>query len=72
MSVVTSFWKFIQGKLLGNDQYTVTSNDISDFIDKNKWNQLAIYDFALHSGINIIAYALSKCEFRTFLYGEEV
>lgn len=66
MSRWTDFWKFIQGKMLGGRTYEVTSGDISEFIDANKWNELALYDFALHSGINIIANALSACEVRTF------
>lgn len=66
MSVITDFWKFIHGKLMGGREYAVTSEDITEFIDKQKWNRLALYDFALHSGINIIANSLSACEVRTF------
>lgn len=66
MSRWTDFWKFIQGKLLGGDTYEISSQDITEFIDAQKWNELALYDFALHSGINIIANALSACEVRTF------
>ena len=72
MSVITDFWKFIQGKLMGGRTYAVTSDDITEFIDKQKWNRLALYDFALHSGINIIANSLSACEVRTFDKWQEV
>lgn len=72
MSTITDFWKFIQGKLMGGRTYEVTSNDISEFIDKHEWNRLALYEFALHSGINIIANALSACEVRTFENWKEV
>lgn len=72
MSTITGFWKFIQGKLMGGKTYEVTSNDISEYIDKHEWNRLALYDFALHSGINIIANALSACEVRTFEKWEEI
>lgn len=72
MSTFTDFWKFIQGKLMGGKTYNVTSKDITEFIDKHEWNRLALYDFALHSGINIIANALSACEVRTFENWEEV
>lgn len=72
MSTITDFWKFIQGKLRGGKTYEVTSNDISEFIDKHEWNRLALYEFALHSGINIIANALSACEVRTFESWKEV
>lgn len=37
-----------------------------------KRDRLAVYDFALHSGINIIANALSMCEVRTFRKWEEI
>lgn len=66
MSVFTDFWKFIRGKTLGGKEYTVSTQDIEAYIDKKEWDRLAIYDFALHSGINIIANALSMCEVRTF------
>lgn len=72
MSVIKDFWKFIQGKLMGGNTYQVSADDISEFIDKREWNRLALYDFALHSGINIIANALSACEVRTFNNWEEV
>ena len=72
MAIITDFWKFIQGKLMGGKTYEVSSKDITEFIDKHEWNRLALYDFALHSGINIIANALSACEIRTFENWEEV
>lgn len=72
MSVIKDFWKFIQGKLMGGSTYQVSADDISEFIDKREWNRLALYEFALHSGINIIANALSACEVRTFDNWEEV
>lgn len=66
MSIFSNFWKFIQGKLLGGKTYQVSSKDIEDFADSNKWNELYMYEFAVQCGINIIANALSKCEVRTF------
>lgn len=72
MSLWGDFWGFIQGKLLGGGSYTVTSDDIASFIDGRKWRELSFYEFALHSGINIIANALSACEVRTFRNWKEV
>lgn len=72
MKSFTDFWKFIQGKLMGGKTYEVSSKDITEFIDKHEWNRLALYDFALHSGINIIANSLSACEVRTFENWEEI
>ena len=72
MSSVTEFWKFIQRKLMGGNTYEVTSDDINEFIDKRELNRLAIFEFAIHSGINFIANALSKCEIRTFENWNEV
>ena len=71
MSIITDFWKFMQGKLRGGKSIEVTSKDITEFIDREEWNRLALYEFALHSGINIIANALSACEVRTFKNWEE-
>lgn len=57
---------------MGGKTYQVSAADIEEYIDKRRWNELALYDFALHSGINIIANALSACEVRTFDRWEEV
>lgn len=70
-SVITDFWKFIKGKTMGGKTYKVSEGDIAEYIDKRRWNELALYDFALHSGINIIANALSACEVRTYSRWEE-
>lgn len=72
MSTISDFWKFIQGKLRGGKSIEVTSDDITEYIDRQEWNRLAIYEFALHSGINIIANALSACETRTFENWKEI
>lgn len=71
MSTISDFWKFIQGKLRGGKSIEVTSDDITEYIDRQEWNRLALYEFALQSGINIIANALSACEVRTFSGWEE-
>lgn len=70
--MIGDFWKFIQGKLRGGKSIEVTSDDITEYIDRQEWNRLAIYEFALHSGINIIANALSACEVRTFENWKEI
>ena len=44
---------------MGGGTCRVTVEDIAKYIDEKRWNELALYDFALHSGINIIANALS-------------
>ena len=72
MSVITDFWKFIRGKTLGGKTYKVSSKDIEEFISDKRWDELALYEFALQAGINIIANALSVCEIRTFSKWKEV
>ena len=72
MSVITDFWKFIRGKTLGGKTYKVSSKDIEEFISDKRWDELALYKFALQAGINIIANALSACEIRTFSKWKEV
>ena len=57
---------------MGGGTCRVTIEDIAKYIDEKRWNELALYDFALHSGINIIANALSACEVRTFDHWKEV
>lgn len=57
---------------MGGGTCRVTVEDIAKYIDEKRWNELALYDFALHSGINIIANALSACEVRTFDHWKEV
>ena len=55
---IADFWKFIQGKLRGGKTLEVTADDITEYINREEWKRLAIFEFALHSGINIIANAL--------------
>ena len=71
MSMITDFWKWIQNKMGTSNTTEVSSTELRDFIDSGAWNKLALYDFYLHVGINLIAGALSKCEVRTFLNWEE-
>ena len=72
MSVIYDFFNYIKGLMTGEDhEITVTQEDIARWIDKKAWDKQAIYLFALNSGINVIANALSKCEIRTFYKGKE-
>lgn len=65
---LSTFVSGSEGKIID-----ISSDDFKQFVDKNKANELAIYDLALQTAITIIANAISKCEFRTFLYrGEKV
>lgn len=73
MPSFSDFWKFIQGKMLGGKTYQVTSGDLDEYVKTSKkWNELAQYKFAVHTGINIIANALSACEVRTFREWKEI
>lgn len=72
MALFTDFWKYIQGKLMGGKTYEVSSEDIEEFASNPKWKELALYEFALNAGINILGNALSACEIRTFENWEEV
>lgn len=49
----------------------ISSDEFKDFVNKDKANELALYDLALQTAVTIIANALSKCEFRTFLWKEK-
>ena len=51
MSVITDFWKFIRGKTLGGKTYKVSSKDIEEFISDKRWDELALYEFALQESI---------------------
>lgn len=73
MSVVKDFWNFIKGMMTGKEQKVVIDRtSISDFINQRDWDELALYQFVLNAGINIIANGLSKCEVRTFVNKDEV
>ena len=72
MSVFKNFWDFIQGKMLGGSEVIIQSEDLSNLVDKEKLTELSTYEFALSTGINIIANALSACEVRTFVRHKEV
>lgn len=66
MSVFKDFWNYIQNKMTGTGEVRITSEELANLVDSEKLNELRLYEFALHSGINIIANALSACEIRTF------
>ena len=57
---------------MGGKTYKISLKDIEEFANGGRWDELALYEFALHSGINIIANALSACEVRTFDKWKEV
>ena len=69
MSIITNFFEWIKSKTLGGKSVTVTSDQISEFMNGQTAKELGTYEFAIHVGINLIANALSKCEVRTFRNG---
>lgn len=71
MSAFKDFWTFVQGKLFGKESVEISSADFEN-LKSAKLHELELCEFALNVGINIIANALSSCEFRTFHKGEEI
>ena len=68
-----SFWNWLK-KLGGSQEETIISfskDDLAKFVDKEAAGQLSIYLLALNAGINLLASAISKCEIRTFVKGDE-
>lgn len=72
MAVFKNFWNFIQDKMLGTGEAIIRSEDLPELVDREKLTELMTYEFALCTGINIIANALSACEIRTFVRNKEV
>jgi HK97 family phage portal protein len=72
MSIFKNFWDFVQGKMLGGSEITISTDDLNGLVDHDKLVELTTYEFALCSGINIIDNALSACEIRTFVHNKEV
>ena len=71
-NVFKDFWNFIRGKVMGGESYMVDADTFNQLFDKEKLGELCMYEFALQSGINIIANALAMCEIRTFKGYKEV
>jgi len=69
--IINDFFKWLKNTMTGSDEVTVTNEQIEKWLDKEKASELSLYVFALNSGINTIAGALSKCEIRTFKAGKE-
>lgn len=65
------FWKWLQGKLLGNSGIEVSADTIEKYVDEENLSRLAMEEFTIHAAINLIANCISKCEFKTFAKGEE-
>lgn len=72
MSVFKNFWDFVRGKMMGGSEVTISSDELAGLVDREKLTELSLYEFALCSGINIIANALSACEIRTFVNNKEI
>ena len=72
MSVFKDFWNFIQGKLIGSDSYEVSAEDFNNLVNGDQAQELQLMEFAINSGINIIANSLSMCEIRTFSGYKEI
>lgn len=68
-----SLISWLQNKMLGKRTITISSDDLASYVQStSEGSELTEYVFALNSAINIIANALSRCEFRTFVSGHEV
>ena len=65
------FWKWLQGKLIGNSSIKVSADTIEKYVDEEGLSKLAMEEFTIHAAINLIANCISKCEFKTFAKGEE-
>jgi len=75
MPVFSTLLKQISTYVTGADAeekvIDISSEDFRQLVDQQKASELAIYDLALQTAITIIANAISKCEFRTFLNRNE-
>ena len=65
------FWKWLEGKLLGNKSVEISADTIKKYVDEENLQKLAMEEFTVHAAINLIANCISKCEFKTFMQGEE-
>lgn len=63
------FFTWLQGKVLGGKSIEITSEMIDQYVNEEK---LMLEEFTIHAAINLIANAISKCEFRTYDKGQEV
>ena len=65
------FWKWLEGKLLGNKSVESSADTIKKYVDEENLQKLAMEEFTVHAAINLIANCISKCEFKTFAQGKE-
>ena len=65
------FWKWLEGKTLGNQSVEIKAEDIENYVDKEKLSRLATEELNIHAAINLIANGISKCEFKTLNKGKE-
>lgn len=64
-------WSWLQGKLLGGKSVEVSAETIERFLDQEKMSRLVMEEFTIHAAINMVANCISKCEFKTFINGQE-
>lgn len=65
------FWNWLQGRLMGGKSVEVSAKTIEQFLDQEKMSNLVMEEFTIHAAINLIANCISKCEFKTFIQGQE-
>lgn len=76
MSVFSSAFKTLKTMMEATSEdpheqvVDISSEEFRQIISQ-KTTELGIYDLAFHTAVTIIANALSKCEFRTFLWKEK-
>lgn len=58
--------------LTGKKTVEISSEDVEHFIERYDTTALEVEEFAIHAAINLIAGAISKCEFRTFENKKEI
>ena len=72
MSLVNDFWKWIQDKMIGTGEVTVTDSQLQAFIQQHKAPSLEETEFLLEAGIRMIAGAIANCRFQTFKNDTEI
>lgn len=68
--------KLLVGEQKPKQSINIETGELVDMVRKHidpaKWNNLALYNVAVHSAARMIANALSKAEFRTYDHNKEI
>jgi len=62
---------WLAGRMLGGKTVEIDAKTVEEYLNQEEFSHLVTEEFLIHAAINLIANCISKCEFKTFMAGNE-